>query len=79
MKSIHAHEVMHFIAATARACSKAEWLLEIAGKFGDSARFHTCSAKNLSAGELMDFIAARGKFQVEGQALSLDAAKICQH
>lgn len=79
MDSIHAHEVIHFIADTKRACSKAEWVMEINKKFGEAARFHNCSEQNLSAGELVDFITARGKFHVEGQALSIDASKICQH
>jgi len=33
----------------------------------------------MSAGELLDFLNARGKFVVEGDALSLDAGQICQH
>ena len=70
---------MHFIADSNRACSKAEWVVAIDGKFGAAARFHTCSASNLNASELMDFIAARGKFHRVGEALSLDASKICQH
>jgi len=79
MESIHGHEVMHLIADSKLALSKAAWITEIGKTFGPDARFHTCSAENLSAGELLDFLNDRGKFVVEGDAMSLDAEKICQH
>jgi len=77
--SIHAHDVMHMIAATKRALPKAEWVCEINTKFGITARFHTCAARNLSAAELLDCIHARGKFEVVGETWSLDVSKICTH
>ena len=79
MESIHGHEVMHLIADAKLALSKDGWITEIGRKFGAGARFHTCSAENMSAGELIDFLNSRGKFVVEGDALSLDAGQICQH
>ena len=77
--SIHGHDVMHMIADTRRAFSKAGLVSEIQQKFGEAARFHTCSADNMSAGELVDFLIARGKFTGEPNALTLDTREICQH
>jgi len=79
MESIHGHEVMHLIADAKRAFSKAELVSEIGNQFGATARFHTCSADNMTAGELVDFLIARGKFDGNEPSLTLDAAKICQH
>jgi len=80
MESIHGHEVMHMIADAGRSFSKAELIAEIGAKFGESARFHTCSAEGMTATELVDFLMARGKFQSsDGQSLTLDSSAICQH
>lgn len=79
MESIHGHEVIHMIAEAKHAYSKDELVSEIGNKFGVFARFHTCSADNMTAGALVDFLIARGKFTGDEQALSLDASEICQH
>ena len=80
MESIHGHEVIHLIANTNRTLSKAGWLNKINEAFGTDARFHTCSAENMNAGELLDFLASRGKLTGNDDALSLDQAKkICKH
>lgn len=79
MESIHGHEVMHLIADSKQALPKAGWITEIGEKFGGDARFHTCSAENMDAGELLDFLNARGKFVVQGDTWSLEESAICQH
>ena len=79
MESIHGHEVMHLIADSQQSLPKAGWIAEIGKKFGGDARFHTCSAHNMDAGELLEFLKARGKFVIDGDHLSLGADKICQH
>lgn len=80
MESIHGHEVMHMIADAGRAFSKADLIAEIGTKFGADSRFHTCSAENMTAAELVEFLISRGKFQsTDEQALTLDTSAICQH
>jgi probable metal-binding protein len=79
MESIHGHDVMHMIADAARPFTRDELLVEISNKFGESARFHTCSAENMTASELVDFLADRGKIQGGESAMKVDAADICQH
>ena len=80
MESIHGHDVMHMIADAGRAFSKAELITEIGAKFGETARFHTCSAEGMTGAELVDFLMARGKFQSsDEQSITLDSTAICQH
>lgn len=71
---------MHMIAEAGRAFSKDGLIAEVSAKFGADARFHTCSAENMSGSELVDFLIARGKFETsDDQALTLDSSAICQH
>lgn len=79
MESIHGHDVMHMIADSGRSFTKDELIAEIAVKFGPAARFHTCSAENMTAAELIEFLSARGKFSGTEQAMSIQPSSICQH
>jgi probable metal-binding protein len=79
MASIHGHEVIEMIAAVGRPLSRTDLLDEIGRRFGPDARFHTCSAEDLSAAELVDFLVTRGKLHGSDHALALDPSKVCQH
>jgi len=54
-------------------------LQAINAKYGDSCRFHTCSAEDMSAEQLIDFLEARGKFVESGEVFNTQASKICNH
>ncbi len=79
MESIHGHDVMHMVADSGRTFTQDELIEEIGLKFGQSARFHTCSAENMTAAQLVDFLKARGKFSGTAEAMGIDPASICQH
>lgn len=80
MQSIHGHEVMHMMADAGRAFTKDELVAEIGAKFGATARFHTCSAEDMDGAALVEFLAARGKFQSAGDlGMTLDVSAICNH
>lgn len=53
----------------------------IISKFTAEARFHTCSAENLTARELVEFLESRGKFadSDEGEGFKTDPGQICDH
>jgi probable metal-binding protein len=51
----------------------------INARFGEEARFHTCSAADLSAAELVAFLAAKGKFIPQEAGFSTHESKICKH
>ena len=55
-------------------------LLEaIIEKFGPEERFYTCSADNLTAQGLIDFLKERGKFKPAEDGFTVDESKVCEH
>ncbi|EAA7254538.1 hypothetical protein DPU22_15050 [Salmonella enterica subsp. enterica serovar Newport] len=46
---------------------------------GEQARFHTCSASDMTAAELVAFLAAKGKFIAVEDGFSTHESKICRH
>ena len=61
--------------------SREELTEAIIARFGRQERFYTCCAENLTAEELVDFLAARGKFRPAGAGddFTVDSSKICNH
>lgn len=51
----------------------------IVERFGSEARFHTCSAENMTPRELVNFLVARNKFIDTGEGFVTDPDKICDH
>ena len=62
MESIHGHEVMQMMVESGAAYTKDSLEAAIITKFGKDARFHTCSAQNLTPRELVEFLESREKF-----------------
>ena len=75
MESIHGHEVLNMMIESGEQYTHASLEAAIKARFGEQARFHTCSAEGMTAGELVAFLAAKGKFipSEEGQ---VKAAKV---
>ena len=48
-------------------------------RFGEDTRFYTCSADTMTADELIDFLAARGKFIDDGGGFNTQPDRICKH
>ena len=51
----------------------------IINQFGEETRFYTCSADNLTADELVEFLAKREKFVEAGTGFNTAPDKICDH
>ncbi|RMH62647.1 MAG: DUF2492 family protein [Calditrichaeota bacterium] len=79
MDSIHGHEVMRRMAAGGNTYTRDTLRAAIYEWFGETARFHTCSAENMDADALMDFLQARGKFVPMADGFGLPVEKICNH
>ncbi|NDL64942.1 YecH family metal-binding protein [Acerihabitans arboris] len=79
MTSIHGHEVLHMMLATQESFTTNTLVAGIEARFGPDARFHTCSAADLDARALVDFLAARGKFVARDAGFTTGENKICQH
>ena len=78
--SIHGHEVLHFMLETDQRHTRGTLKEAIDERFGADARFHTCSASDMNAEQLIDFLAARGKFVDDSTgAFTTHADKICNH
>lgn len=79
MSSIHGHEVLMMMLAEGQSWTTESLVAAIEEKFTPQARFHTCSQEGMTASELVDFLAARGKFIPQGEGFVTDKSKICRH
>lgn len=79
MTSIHGHQVLTMIQEN-RYVDEQALLAAMAHAFGPEARFHTCSASQMTAQQLVDFLKAKGKFHTVSEGyLSINADRICSH
>ncbi|WP_440863711.1 YecH family metal-binding protein [Symbiopectobacterium purcellii] len=79
MSSIHGYEVLHMMLDSAESYTTEGLIAAIEARFGTDARFHTCSAADMSAAMLVDFLANKGKFIPQDAGFNTAASKICQH
>lgn len=79
MESIHGHEVLNMMIESGEQYSTESLVATIKGRFGEQARFHTCSASDMTAAELVAFLAAKGKFIAQDDGFSTHESKICRH
>lgn len=79
MPSIHGHEVLNMMIDSGESFSTASLITAIEQRFGADARFHTCSQQDLTAAQLVDFLASRGKFIPSDNGFNTHSSKICQH
>jgi len=79
MNSVHGHEVMHMMANSGIGYNRESLRQAIHNQFGSDTRFHTCSAENMDAEALIDFLEARGKFVDMGDGFTTPKEKICNH
>ncbi|HDR2788433.1 MULTISPECIES: YecH family metal-binding protein [Enterobacter] len=77
--SIHGHEVLNMMVESGEQYTEQSLVAAIQARFGEAERFHTCSAEDMTAGELVAFLAARGKFIPAAEGFSTHESKICRH
>lgn len=78
-ESIHGHAVMRLIAFAQEPLSRGQLSNKVATEFGHDARFHTCSARNMTLEELLQFLKHRGKLIEVGGVLNVAREDICSH
>ena len=76
---IHGHEVIEMMTGSNETYTTTSLQAAIINRFGAEARFHTCSAANMDAGELIAFLAGRGKFTERPGGFSINPDKVCAH
>ena len=77
VSSIHGHEVLQMMLASGKQYTKDSLQADILARFGGEAHFHTCSAENLTAAELIEFLDGRGKFTSGENGFQTEPTKIC--
>lgn len=78
MKSVHGHEVLDMMHNN--SYNEESLLNAITHRFGANTKFHTCSKKDMSTQELINFFKLKGKFKAIAQnQFSVDSTKICNH
>ncbi len=78
-ESIHGHDVMEMMVASEKTYSRETLELAINEKFGSEARFHVCSASDMTAKELIVCLKEKGKFVGPEDAFKTEASHICKH
>lgn len=76
---VHGHEVMQMMMESGQTYTRESLRAAIVAKFGEDARFFTCSAEGLTADGIIDFLAERGKFTEAGPGFTTRPDAICQH
>jgi probable metal-binding protein len=74
---IHGHEVMQMMLESGEVYDAVRLEKAIHARFGEAARFCTCSESGMTARQLIQFLAARGKFVPTREGFSTDPTKIC--
>ena len=74
---IHGHEVLAMMQG--HNYTEQSLLEAIIEKFGAEERFYTCSAENLTAQELIDFLKAHSKFMPMNDGFTVDTSKVCEN
>jgi len=75
----HGHEILHMMEGNTYE-NKESLIKAIIDKFGAEELFYTCSAEDLSAEELVDFLYERNKFRVtENGNFTVNTSQICDH
>lgn len=77
--SVHGHDVMALMVAQGAAIIKPELISMMEQKFGSAARYHTCSATDLSAEALIQLLIGKGKFYETSQGIQLVVGRKCEH
>ncbi|MEI8314523.1 MAG: YecH family metal-binding protein [Verrucomicrobiota bacterium] len=79
MNQIHGHDVLNMMLASGKTYTQATLVADIIGKFGSATKFHTCSAEDMTAEELVTFLESRGKFKLHDGGFQTSKDVICQH
>jgi len=76
---IHAHEVMHMMLELNTDFSRESLSRAIIERFGEAAKFHSCSKAGMGVGEVIDFLESKGKFVARADGFNTASDKICNH
>jgi probable metal-binding protein len=78
MQQVHGHEVLKMMIGSGKTYTKQSLILEITQRFGKDTRFHTCSAENLTAEQLIVFLDSNGKLVHQQSGFQTSPDLMCQ-
>lgn len=78
-EEIHGHEVLEMMLSSGRTFSRTSLIETIDQKFGKDARFYICSGGGMTAAQLVDTLAAKGKFMGTEEAFEFNPDRRCDH
>ncbi len=76
---VHGHDVMKMMLDSGQSYTKDTLNTAIIDRFGKETRFYTCSAENMTADELVEFLSKREKFIETDTGFNTAPDKICDH
>ncbi|MHC4777555.1 MAG: YecH family metal-binding protein [Planctomycetota bacterium] len=79
MNQVHGHEVMQMIMSSDKKFTRETLLEEIGAKFGEEARFHSCSQSGMTADQIVGFFESMGKLRFDDGGHSTDLSRSCDH
>lgn len=79
MEQIHGHEVLNMMMASGKNYTREGLVGDIRQKFGPDARFYTCSAEDMTAEQLVEFLESRGKFIQQPEGFQTSPDLMCKH
>ena len=79
LTQVHGHDVIDMMRSSTQPFTRESLVAAILERFGPEARFFTCSAAGMTAAELVNFFAARQKFQPAGGGFLVNPNRVCQH
>ncbi len=65
--------------ASGKTYTRETLIADIVAKFGNDARFHTCSAENMTAEQMVEFLDARGKLVQRDGGFQTSKDVMCKH
>lgn len=77
-ESVHGRHVLQMVIASERSWPRADLHQALADQFGEVA-FHTCSAHDMNANELIELFLAKGKLVETADGITVDPSKMCGH
>ncbi|KVX00838.1 YecH family metal-binding protein [Shewanella frigidimarina] len=78
-ESVHGHKVMEMMLTHGSALTKHDLKTMMHTEFGAETRYHTCSAIEMDAEMLIEFLEGKGKFIPSNDGIITTADKICNH
>lgn len=75
MNNTHAHEVLRMMEGNSYTTESLR--AAIVENFGEETLFCTCSAADMNADQIIEFLTAKGKFMPTEKGFTMDKSKVC--